>query len=170
MLLWSNALLGLLRLNSNGLRRLKSAERRQNVAILLLADRVGGDPGLELLLEGQLFGEAAALDEALERALQEESGHGEVHRLPTLPIPVPNFLDFETYLLEVEARSDDLLEKMRVTADSELRLSKMIAGLGWLDAVRLFMMLLFLAQRMEIDLDQDDEETDVTIKVRAKNL
>jgi chromatin segregation and condensation protein Rec8/ScpA/Scc1 (kleisin family) len=59
---------------------------------------------------------------------------------------------------------------MRVTADSELRLSKMIAGLGWLDAVRLFMMLLFLAQRMEIDLDQDEEETDVTIKVRAKNL
>jgi len=107
---------------------------------------------------------------ALERALQEESGHGEVHRLPTLPIPVPNFLDFETYLLEVEARSDDLLEKMRVTVDSELRLSKMIAGLGWLDAVRLFMMLLFLAQRMEIDLDQDEEETDVTIKVRAKNL
>jgi chromatin segregation and condensation protein Rec8/ScpA/Scc1 (kleisin family) len=107
---------------------------------------------------------------ALERALQEESGRGEVPRLPTLPIPVPNFLDFEQYLLEVEARSDELLEKMRVTAESELRLSKMIQGLGWLDAVRLFMMLLFLAQRMEIDLDQDEEETDVTIRVRAKNL
>jgi chromatin segregation and condensation protein Rec8/ScpA/Scc1 (kleisin family) len=107
---------------------------------------------------------------ALERALQEESGRGEVPRLPTLPIPIPNFLDFEQYLLEVEARSDELLEKMRVTADSELRLSKMIQGLGWLDAVRLFMMLLFLAQRMEIDLDQDEDETDVTIRVRAKNL
>ncbi len=107
---------------------------------------------------------------ALERALQEESGRGEVPQLPTLPIPVPNFLDFEQYLLEVEARSDELLEKMRVTADSELRLSKMIQGLGWLDAVRLFMMLLFLAQRMEIDLDQDEDETDVMIKVRAKNL
>jgi chromatin segregation and condensation protein Rec8/ScpA/Scc1 (kleisin family) len=107
---------------------------------------------------------------ALERALQEESSRGEVPRLPTLPIPVPNFLDFEQYLLEIEARSDELLEKMRVTADAELRLSKMIQGLGWLDAVRLFMMLLFLAQRMEIDLDQDEEETDVTIKVRAKNL
>jgi chromatin segregation and condensation protein Rec8/ScpA/Scc1 (kleisin family) len=107
---------------------------------------------------------------ALERALQEESGHGAVPQLPTLPIPVPNFLDFEQYLLEVEARSDELLEKMRVTVDSELRLSKMIQGLGWLDAVRLFMMLLFLAQRMEIDLDQDEEETDVMIKVRAKNL
>jgi chromatin segregation and condensation protein Rec8/ScpA/Scc1 (kleisin family) len=93
-----------------------------------------------------------------------------VPQLPTLPIPVPNFLDFEQYLLEVEARSDELLEKMRVTVDSELRLSKMIQGLGWLDAVRLFMMLLFLAQRMEIDLDQDEEETDVMIKVRAKNL
>ncbi len=107
---------------------------------------------------------------ALERALQEESGHGDVPRLPTLPIPVPNFLDFEQYLLEVEARSDELLEKMRATTDSELRLSKMIQGLGWLEVVRLFMMILFLAQRMEIDLDQDEEETDVTIKVRAKNL
>ena len=108
---------------------------------------------------------------ALERALNDESSRGEVPRLPTLPIPVPNFLDFEQYLLEIEARSDELLEKMRATEDGdELRLSRMMAGLNWLDAVRLFMMLLFLAQRMEIDLDQDEEETDVTIKVRAKNL
>ena len=108
---------------------------------------------------------------ALERALQEESGRGEVPRLPTLPIPIPNFLDFEQYLLEVEARSDELLEKLRVTTDpdTELKLSKMMQGLNWLDAVRLFMMLLFLAQRMEIDLDQDEEETDVTVKVRVKD-
>ncbi len=107
---------------------------------------------------------------ALERALQEESSRGEVPRLPTLPIPIPNFLDFETYLLEVEARSDELLEKMKASTEAEHRLSKMIAGLNWLDAVRMFMMLLFLAQRMEIDLDQDEEETDVTIRVRVKNL
>jgi chromatin segregation and condensation protein Rec8/ScpA/Scc1 (kleisin family) len=109
---------------------------------------------------------------ALERALQEESNRGEIPRLPTLPIPVPNFLDFEQYLLEIEARSDELLEKMKATIDTgvELRLSKMIQGIGWLDTVRLFMMLLFLAQRMEIDLDQDEEETDVTIKVKGKNL
>jgi chromatin segregation and condensation protein Rec8/ScpA/Scc1 (kleisin family) len=107
---------------------------------------------------------------ALERALQEESGRGDVPRLPTLPIPVPNFLDFEQYLLEVEARSDELLEKMKVAEEGDLRLSKMIAGKSQLDVVRIFMMLLFLAQRMEIDLDQDEDETDVTIKVRVKNL
>jgi chromatin segregation and condensation protein Rec8/ScpA/Scc1 (kleisin family) len=107
---------------------------------------------------------------ALERALQEESSRGEVPRLPTLPIPIPNFLDFETYLLEVEARSDELLEKMKASNETENRLSKMIAGLGWLEAVRVFMMLLFLAQRMEIDLDQDEDETDVTVRVRVKNL
>jgi len=107
---------------------------------------------------------------ALERALQEESSRGETPRLPTLPIPLPNFLDFETYLLEVEARSDELLEKMKASNETEQKLSKMIAGLNWLDAVRLFMMLLFLAQRMEIDLDQDEDETDVTIKVKVKNL
>lgn len=109
---------------------------------------------------------------ALERALQEESSHSEIPILPTLPIPVPNFLDFEQYLLEIEARSDELLEKMRASTDAgmEMRLSRMMTGLNWLDAVRLFMMLLFLAQKMEIDLDQDEDETDVTIKVRAKNL
>lgn len=107
---------------------------------------------------------------ALERALQEESSRGDVPRLPTLPIPVPNFLDFEQYLLEVEARSDELLEKMKVAEEDDLRLSKMIAGKSQLDVVRIFMMLLFLAQRMEIDLDQDEDETDVTIKVRVKNL
>lgn len=107
---------------------------------------------------------------ALERALQEESGRGEMPRLPTLPIPIPNFLDFEQYLLEVEARSDELLEKMKASTEPDFKLSAMIAGKNWLDAVRLFMMLLFLAQRMEIDLDQDEDETDVTIKVRVKNL
>jgi chromatin segregation and condensation protein Rec8/ScpA/Scc1 (kleisin family) len=110
------------------------------------------------------------LIKALERALQEESSQGEVPRLPTLPIPVPNFLDFEQYLLEIEARSDELLEKMRANIDSsELKLSKMTQGLTWLDVVRLFMMLLFLAQTMEIDLDQDEEETDVVIRVKVKN-
>lgn len=109
---------------------------------------------------------------ALERALQEESSRGAMPRLPTLPIPIPNFLDFEQYLLEIEARSDELLEKMKATTDTgaELRLSTMIQGINWLDAVRLFMMLLFLAQRMDIDLDQDEEERDVTIKVKVKNL
>jgi chromatin segregation and condensation protein Rec8/ScpA/Scc1 (kleisin family) len=108
---------------------------------------------------------------ALERALQEDS-HSEAPRLPTLPIPVPNFLDFEQYLLEIEARSDELLEKMKATTDlgMDVRLSRMMTGLNWLDVVRLFMMLLFLAQKMEIDLDQDEDETDVKIKVREKNL
>lgn len=109
---------------------------------------------------------------ALEKAMQEDGSHGGAPRLPTLPIPVPNFLDFEQYLLEIEARSDELLMKMRATTDSglEVLLSRMMAGLNWLDAVRLFMMLLFLAQKMEIDLDQDEDETDVKIKVREKNL
>jgi len=108
---------------------------------------------------------------ALERALQEESGRGETPRLPTLPIPVPNFLDLEQYLLEIENRADELLEKMKVKSDAgvEIRFTIMVKGMSSLDSVRLFMMLLFLAQRMEIDLDQDEEETEITIKVRVKN-
>ncbi len=108
---------------------------------------------------------------ALERALQEESSRGETPRLPTLPIPVPNFLDFEQYLIEIENRADELLEKMKVQAGTgvDLRFTIMVKGMGSLEGVRLFMMLLFLAQRMEIDLDQDEEETEITIRIRVKN-
>lgn len=110
---------------------------------------------------------------ALERALQDENRIGNVPRLPTLPIPTPNFLDFDQYLLDIQARSEEFLMELRARIENtieDLKLSKLIVNMTWIETVRTFMMLLFLAQRMSIDLDQDEEETDIVIKIREANL
>ena len=46
-----------------------------------------------------------------------------------------------------------------------MRLSRLVAGQTWAEVVRIFMMLLFLAQRMKIDLLQDEDEADILITV-----
>ncbi len=106
------------------------------------------------------------LIEALEKALTDRSRSLQP-RLPVLPTPIPDFLDAEQYLLEIESRADDLLEELRWRRDrgGEMRLTNLVAGQTWAEAVRIFMMLLFLAQRMEIDLLQDEDEMDILITV-----
>jgi len=106
------------------------------------------------------------LIEALEKALTDKSRSMQP-RLPVLPTPIPDFLDAEQYLLEIESRADDLLEELRWRYEQggEIRLTGLVAGQTWAEVVRVFMMLLFLAQRMKIDLLQDEEELDIVITV-----
>ena len=110
---------------------------------------------------------------ALERALQDENRIGNIPRLPTLPIPAPNFLDFDQYLLDIQSRSEEFLAELitRIeTMSEDLKLSKMIENMTWIEAIRVFMMLLYLAQQMSLDLDQDEEETDIIIRIREGGL
>ena len=106
------------------------------------------------------------LIEALERALTDRSTTSKP-KLPTLPLPIPDFLDVEDYLLEIENRSDSLFEEIKWRYDNSgaVRLTELIYGLDFLEVVRIFMMLLFLAQRMRINLTQSEEEIDVNITV-----
>jgi chromatin segregation and condensation protein Rec8/ScpA/Scc1 (kleisin family) len=99
------------------------------------------------------------LVEALEKALTESSSTSKP-KLPLLPLPIPDFLDAEDYLLEIESRADDLLEelKWRYEKTGLVKLSQLVRNLDWKETVRVFMMLLFLAQRLEIDLKQDEED------------
>ncbi|MBN2336187.1 hypothetical protein JXL21_11555 [Candidatus Bathyarchaeota archaeon] len=106
------------------------------------------------------------LIEALEKALTERSRTLKP-KLPVLPMPIPDFLDAEQYLLEIESRSDDLLEEIRWRYDrgGEIKLTQLVFGQDWVEIVRIFMMLLFLAQRLKINLLQDEEELDILITV-----
>ena len=106
------------------------------------------------------------LIEALEKALTERSGSLRP-KLPILPAPIPDFLDAEQYLLEIESRADDLLEeiKWRFERRGSIKLTELVYGQEWLEIIRIFMMLLFLAQRLLIELSQDEEELDVIITV-----
>jgi len=112
------------------------------------------------------------LIKALEKALEEESSRGERPKLPLLPIPVPNFLDVDQYLLEVETRADELLKEIRRSneAGRKMRILDLIEGLSWFEAVRVFMMLLFLAQKEEIDLIQNEDETDIVIVLKEVDM
>jgi len=103
---------------------------------------------------------------ALEKALTDRSRSLQP-RLPVLPTPIPDFLEAEQYLLEIESRADDLLEELRWRYErgGEIRLTRLVAGQDWYEVVRVFMMLLFLAQRMKIDLLQDEEELEILITV-----
>ena len=103
---------------------------------------------------------------ALEKALTDRSQSLQP-RLPVLPTPIPDFLEAEQYLLEIESRADDLLEELRWRYErgGEIRLTRLVAGQDWYEVVRVFMMLLFLAQRMKIDLLQDEEELEILITV-----
>lgn len=108
------------------------------------------------------------LIEALEKALTERSQTLKP-KLPVLPSPIPDFLDVEEYLLEIESRADDLLEEIRwrYKKSGVIRLSSLVRGQEWREIVRIFMMLLFLAQRLKIDLSQDEEELDILISLNG---
>lgn len=110
------------------------------------------------------------LIEALEKALTERSQTLKP-KLPVLPSPIPDFLDAEEYLLEIESRADDLLEEItwRYRNSGAIRLSSLVRGQEWREVVRIFMMLLFLAQRLKIDLSQDEEELDILISLNGEN-
>jgi chromatin segregation and condensation protein Rec8/ScpA/Scc1 (kleisin family) len=104
------------------------------------------------------------LIEALERALTERPQKSKP-TLPTLPLPIPDFLEAEEYLLEIESRSDDLYEEIiwRTRSSGVVRLTHLISGQDFLEIIRIFMMLLFLAQRTRINLKQSEEDIDITL-------
>lgn len=110
------------------------------------------------------------LIEALERALMERSTTRRP-KLPILPLPIPDFLDAEQYLLEIEGRADNLFEEIqwRFESKGEVRLTELVYGQNWLEVVRIFMMLLFLAQRMKIGLGQSEEEFDIFITLTEES-
>lgn len=106
------------------------------------------------------------LIDALEKALSGRS-HSNKPKLPVMPFTIPDFLDTEQYMLEIENRSDLLYEEIRFRHDKneEIRLTQLVYGQEWLEVVRIFMMLLFLAQGLRIILTQDDEDFDIIISI-----
>ena len=113
------------------------------------------------------------LIEALERALMDRT-MTQRPTLPILPLPIPDFMDAEQYLLEIESRADNLFEEIqwRFENSGQVRLTELISGVDFLETVRIFMMLLFLAQRMMIGLEQSEEalEIFITLKEESEHL
>jgi chromatin segregation and condensation protein Rec8/ScpA/Scc1 (kleisin family) len=85
-------------------------------------------------------------------------------------MPIPDFLDLEQYLLEIENRSEDLLEKIYQICVDTISIFDLVEKKDSLHVVRIFMMLLFLAQQDRLDLYQGEDEKDITIKVKENNV
>ena len=101
---------------------------------------------------------------ALEKALTEERRRS--IRVPVLPVPIPDFLEAEAYLLEVEERAEDLFQRLVGMGGGPFSFFDLIEERSLLEVVRVFMMLLFLAQRDKVNLYQNEEETDIKVEVK----
>ena len=107
---------------------------------------------------------------ALERALTEERNRANLPRVPVMPVQIPDFLDMEAYLLEVEERAEDLYDRLVGMGGGPFSFYDLVVDRDILEVVRVFMMLLFLAQSLRVDLYQDEEEeTDIKIRIREMN-
>jgi chromatin segregation and condensation protein Rec8/ScpA/Scc1 (kleisin family) len=111
------------------------------------------------------------LIEALEKALIEKTRTRKA-KLPILPIPIPDFLDLNQYLLEIENNSEELYENIysKYVEKGILTLAQLTDGMEWFDVVRMFMMLLFLAQRLKIELQQLEDENEIKISIIGEKL
>jgi chromatin segregation and condensation protein Rec8/ScpA/Scc1 (kleisin family) len=105
---------------------------------------------------------------ALERALTEER-RSKLPRVPVIPVQIPDFLDMEQYLLEVEERAERLYDRLVNMGGGPFSIYDLVEDWIPIEVVRVFMMLLFLAQRLKVDLSQDEEETDILVNVIELN-
>jgi chromatin segregation and condensation protein Rec8/ScpA/Scc1 (kleisin family) len=84
---------------------------------------------------------------------------------PILPAPPEILPPLDLYLMEIEKQMDKLLQTLRKFALKEqvVLFSRIIDGLTKLDAIKTFIVLLFLAQKGDVSLWQDENLTEIFI-------
>jgi len=89
--------------------------------------------------------------------------------LPILPSPPEILPPLDLYLMKIEEQMDKLYQTLRgyVKAGELIFFSKVISGLDKLEAIKTFIVLLFLAQRGDVSLWQDENLSDIYITVSA---
>jgi len=108
-----------------------------------------------------------ALDEALrsERMLSLKAP-----QKPILPPPeiIPTI---SAYLMEIEDRIEDLFSKMRLLADRGeiITFSKLVSGLDRIEMIRVFIILLFMAQRGKVTLWQHEEFGEIYVTLNGNS-
>jgi len=86
-------------------------------------------------------------------------------------LPPPEILPpLDVYLMEIEQQMEKLFGVLARLArkDKLILFSKVVAGLKRLEAVKTFIVLLFLAQRGDISLWQDEDLTEIYVTISEK--
>ncbi|MEM2911630.1 MAG: hypothetical protein QXM52_00470 [Candidatus Bathyarchaeia archaeon] len=86
---------------------------------------------------------------------------------PILPTPSEILPQIDYYLMEIELQMDKLYKSLleRVKGAGIIEFSALIKGMTRLEAVRTFILLLFLAQDERVELWQDEESEEIYITV-----
>ena len=110
------------------------------------------------------------LDDVLkgEKLIPMEKGVAE----PILPTPSEILPQLDMYLIEIELQMEKLYNSLseRVKGTGIIEFSTFIRGMGRLEAIRTFILLLFLAQDRRVNLWQDEETEEIYITVGDFNL
>jgi chromatin segregation and condensation protein Rec8/ScpA/Scc1 (kleisin family) len=109
------------------------------------------------------------LDDVLkgEKLVRFEKAVGE----PILPAPSEILPQLDMYLMEIELQMEKLYTSLaeRVKGTGIVEFSTLIKDLGKLEAIRTFILLLFLAQEMKINLWQNEETEEIYVAVGDLN-
>jgi chromatin segregation and condensation protein Rec8/ScpA/Scc1 (kleisin family) len=91
---------------------------------------------------------------------------------PILPAPSEILPQLDMYLIEIETLMEKLYASLleRVKGTGIIEFSTLIRGMGRLEAIRTFILLLFLAQDKRVNLWQDEETEEIYIAVGDFNL
>ena len=91
---------------------------------------------------------------------------------PILPAPSDILPQLDMYLMEIELQMEKLYTSLaeRVNGAGIIEFSTLIKDTGKLEAIRTFILLLFLAQEMKINLWQNEETEEIYITVGDLNI
>lgn len=91
---------------------------------------------------------------------------------PLLPTPSEILPQLDFYLMEIEQQMEKLFANLseRVKGAGIVEFSNLIRGMTRLEAIRTFILLLFLAQETKVDLWQNEESEEIYITVGDLNL
>jgi len=110
------------------------------------------------------------LDDVLksEKLIRLEKGVSE----PLLPTPSDILPQLDMYLMEIELQMEKLHASLveKVKGAGIIQLSSLIKEVARLEAIRIFILLLFLAQEGKLSLWQDEETEEVYITIGDVNL
>lgn len=91
---------------------------------------------------------------------------------PILPLPMEIMPEFDRYLMEIETLMEELYSDMLHLSEGKqfLNFTNLIFSKDRIEAIRTFVLLLFLAQRQKIWLWQEEEFGEIYISVRGDAL
>ncbi|MEM0007511.1 MAG: hypothetical protein QXR89_04495 [Candidatus Bathyarchaeia archaeon] len=90
---------------------------------------------------------------------------------PILPAPSEIFPQIDYYLMEIELQMERLYKSLyeMVKGSGIIQFSTIIGGMARLEAIRTFILLLFLAQEGKVSLYQDEETEEIYITIGGQD-